>query len=166
MSSAIAAAKRRRAVPEQVSRNNSIISTPTPIPPSPPNKPVTINEFIMNLDNKLNSLETNTNSVIQEYESRFTMLAEEIADIKDVIIKLQSFSMEINKDLHNERIRILSDIENTTDNIIESIDNVIIENIDDNNILLENTITQETIQENDNDNIEESELESNNVTFS
>lgn len=166
MSSAIAAAKRRRAVPEQVSRNNNIISTPTP---SPPNKPVTINEFIMNLDNKLNSLETNTNSVIQEYESRFTMLAEEIADIKDVIIKLQSFSMEINKDLHNERIRILSDIENTTDNIIESIDNVIIEdieNIDDNNILLENTITEETIQENDNDNIEESELESNNVTFS
>ena len=160
MSSAIAAAKRRRAVPEQVSRNNNIISTPTPTPPSPPNKPVTINEFIMNLDNKLNSLESSTNSVIQEYESRFTMLAEEIADIKDVLIKLQSFSMEINKDLHNERIRILSDIENTTNDIIED--------IDDNNILLKNTITTETNEEsNDNeDNIEESESESNNVTFS
>ena len=160
MSSAIAAAKRRRAVPEQVSRNNNIISTPTPTPPSPPNKPVTINEFIMNLDNKLNSLESSTNSVIQEYESRFTMLAEEIADIKDVLIKLQSFSMEINKDLHNERIRILSDIENTTNDIIED--------IDDDNILLKNTITTETNEEsNDNeDNIEESESESNNVTFS
>lgn len=159
MSSAIAAAKRRRAVPEQVSRNNNIISTPTPTPPSPPNKPVTINEFIMNLDNKLNSLETSTNSVIQEYESRFTMLAEEIADIKDVLIKLQSFSMEINKDLHNERIRILSDIENTTNDIIED--------IDDDNILLKNTITTETNEEdNDNKDIEESESESNNVTFS
>ena len=160
MSSAIAAAKRRRAVPEQVSRNNNIISTPTPTPPSPPNKPVTINEFIMNLDNKLNSLESSTNSVIQEYESRFTMLAEEIADIKDVLIKLQSFSMEINKDLHNERIRILSDIENTTNDIIED--------IDDDNILLKNTITTETNEEsNDNeDNIEESVSESNNVTFS
>ena len=120
MSSAIAAAKRRRAF-NQENNNRTMSSTPSTdsmasttssARPEPiREKPKTINEFIKDLDTKLTGLQEHTNGVIDEYESRFTILAEEIANIKDVLIKLQSFSMEINKELHNERIRILSDVD-------------------------------------------------------
>jgi len=42
------------------------------------------------------------------------MIADEIASIKDVILKLQSFTMEVNKSLYDERIHILSDLGNSS----------------------------------------------------
>ena len=131
MSSAIAAAKRRRAFNQDQNSNNNqkqtSASSPTqqPAQPSQPtNRPQTIQEFVQSVDTRLSTMESRLNEVIDEYETRFTLLAEEIANMKDVIIKVQSFSMEINKDLHNERIRVLSDIESKPlENINENIIN-------------------------------------------
>ena len=46
----------------------------------------------------------------QDQESKFMMLAEEITTMKDVLMKLQAFTMDVNKTLFNERIQIMSDI--------------------------------------------------------
>lgn len=50
------------------------------------------------------------NTVISEFNERFEILAVEINTIKDVVLKLQSFTMDVNKMLLNERIRVLSDL--------------------------------------------------------
>lgn len=47
---------------------------------------------------------------VEEIETRFNMFAKEISDLKDVILKLQSFTMDVNKSLYEERINILSDL--------------------------------------------------------
>lgn len=128
MSAANAAAIRRRA-------NNQ----PTNPTPSPTNNTttrpqtaqavnnqsgLTLKQVISNLDNRIASLETKTPNingidtvfsptVIEEFNSRFEILANELADIKDTIMKLQTFTMEVNKTMHDERIHILSEIGNT-----------------------------------------------------
>ena len=48
-------------------------------------------------------------SQMEEMESKFMMLAEEITTMKDVIMKLQAFTMDVNKTLYEERIQIMSD---------------------------------------------------------
>ena len=50
----------------------------------------------------------------EEFNNRYELLASEIQNIKDVVLKLQSYTMEVNKTLMEERVRILSDIENHT----------------------------------------------------
>ena len=50
------------------------------------------------------------NTVISEFNDRFELLAVEINTMKDVLLKLQSFTMDVNKMLLNERIRVLSDL--------------------------------------------------------
>lgn len=47
---------------------------------------------------------------VEEVQTRFDILAREISDLKDVILKLQSFTMDVNKSLLEERINILSDL--------------------------------------------------------
>jgi len=47
---------------------------------------------------------------VEEVQDRFDILAREISDLKDVILKLQSFTMDVNKSLLEERINILSDL--------------------------------------------------------
>lgn len=49
------------------------------------------------------------NAIVEEYNSRFDIIADEIAGMKDMIMKLQSYTMEVNKVLMQDRIRILSD---------------------------------------------------------
>ena len=50
-----------------------------------------------------------TKSQMEEMENKFMMLAEEISTMKDVIMKLQAFTMEVNKTLFDERMQIMSD---------------------------------------------------------
>jgi hypothetical protein len=47
---------------------------------------------------------------VEEVQTRFDILAREISDLKDVVLKLQSFTMDVNKSLLEERIHILSDL--------------------------------------------------------
>jgi hypothetical protein len=52
--------------------------------------------------------------IIEEYNSRFDIIADELASLKDTIMKLQTYTMEVNRTLMGERIRILSEPEEPT----------------------------------------------------
>jgi hypothetical protein len=124
MSAANAAAIRRR-----VSNQNS--NAPPPVPETNAKKPtstkeqkgLTLPQVISNLDTRIKDLENKTPSlngvdsvfspsVLDEFNSRFEILANELSDIKETIMKLQTFTMEVNKTLFDERIQILSDVGN------------------------------------------------------
>jgi len=61
-------------------------------------------------------------SVFDEFNHRTTLLAEEVANLKDIVLKLQAYTMDVNKMLYEERIHVLSDLgelqhsENTSEN--------------------------------------------------
>jgi hypothetical protein len=54
-------------------------------------------------------LTENFKEVLDEFASRFDIIADELASLKDTIMKLQTYTMEVNKTLMEDRIRILSD---------------------------------------------------------
>jgi len=67
--------------------------------------------------------------VLSEYESRFMLLAEEIAGLKDTLMKLQTYTMDVNKMLLEERVNVLSDLgdekftisdSNASNNVVET----------------------------------------------
>jgi hypothetical protein len=49
---------------------------------------------------------------VVEMDKKFELLVEEISELKDIVLKLQSFTMEVNKTLMEDRIQILSDYKN------------------------------------------------------
>jgi len=53
---------------------------------------------------------SNLSQVLQEYEQRFMVLAEEMAQLKDTLMKLQTYTMDVNKMLLEERVNVLSDL--------------------------------------------------------
>jgi hypothetical protein len=57
-----------------------------------------------------------SDETIDELNDKFEILANEIADLKDIVLKLQSYTMEVNKTLMEERISILSDVSVPNDN--------------------------------------------------
>jgi len=124
MSSSNAAAIRRRVTaPQQIA---SVKATPPPAPVQTQvrEKPtgLTMQQFISALDKRVVSLEetiTNTvkdsteptvTDVLDEFQSRFEMIATELSDIKDAMLKLQTYTMDVNKMLLDERIDILSEV--------------------------------------------------------
>lgn len=175
MSSAIASAKKRRGVNTSApvttvnpasSVNNSQIS----IQPPQQNQMAGLSlPQILNLfDRRLHALETkerdNTqignslsgssneneksdiNEILNEYNNRFNILADEISVLKDIVLKLQSYTMDVNKTLLDERIHILSDLNS---NVYES--SIKLENNDvsseggtNETIPVENIITNES----------------------
>jgi hypothetical protein len=70
--------------------------------------------------------ETISNDFMNEIQSRYEILAQEISELKDIILKLQTYTMDVNKTLLEERIHILSDLgdseKNDTSLVIESND--------------------------------------------
>lgn len=48
--------------------------------------------------------------ILNEFSSRFDMIVEEVTTLKDIVLKLQSYTMDVNKTLMEERINILSDL--------------------------------------------------------
>jgi hypothetical protein len=50
---------------------------------------------------------------MSEFDEKFEVLANEIADLKDIVLKLQSYTMDVNKMLMEERINVLSDMGET-----------------------------------------------------
>ena len=61
------------------------------------------------------SIPSNLEEILQDYDSRFQLLAEEIAGLKNMLLSLQAYTMDVNKTLMEERIRIFSDIGATGD---------------------------------------------------
>lgn len=141
MSQANAAARKRRAGGATLQEN----VVPTQSQVQPPKGGLTLPQVISLVDKRLITLETfmkesqqtgslqntplqntplqNTpseeavNLLADEFNSKFEILAQEVADLKDIVLKLQSYTMEVNKTLYEERIQVLSDMDNgNTDN--------------------------------------------------
>jgi hypothetical protein len=56
------------------------------------------------------SSEDAVNQLADEFDTKFTLLAQEVAELKDIVLKLQTYTMEVNKTLYEERITVLSDM--------------------------------------------------------
>lgn len=137
MSRSNASAIRRRA-----QEQDTIQSTP----PLPPQKTVTeqrvlsTQEVILSLNNRLgileeklsNTTDNNTdnnsneyinqdqlNNIINDLNNKFNTVADEMDDIKNIVIKLQSYTMDVNKTLIEERVKMLSTINTENLNITE-----------------------------------------------
>jgi len=150
MSTALASARRRRAGPEAVAPAPGVRQTiPQPNFPGAqqqqsqqPNMGpgLTLPQVISLVDKRLNNLEqfvqTQTNNktvveprdeielrpVIEEYNTRFDIIADELASLKDTIMKLQTYTMEVNKTLMEDRIRILSDEPTPLEKALSAVD--------------------------------------------
>ena len=57
---------------------------------------------------------TNTDSsimdVLEEYNARFDLIAAELGELKETILKLQTFTMDVNKTLFDERVQVLGEV--------------------------------------------------------
>jgi hypothetical protein len=80
-----------------------------------------------------NNVPSNITAIVDEFNTRFTILAEEIDSIKNILMKLQAFTMDVNKNLLDERVRIFSDVDNINSSldIKRNIDFANLENIKD-----------------------------------
>jgi hypothetical protein len=131
MSNSIAAAKRRRA---------GVIEQPPPppqgqgqgqgqssAPGGAPMSRLTLPQIIALFDSRIAKLEISIPSAVQssaaddeknasiaeyieEMDHKFNLLVEEITTLKDIILKLQSFTMEVNKMLVDERAKNISEL--------------------------------------------------------
>ena len=145
MSQANAAARKRRAPqsleappPQNLNRNL----------PQSANAGLTLPQVISLLDTRLIKVETfikdktesfiqplSTNNdsllinseILNDFNNRFEILAEEINNLKDIVLKLQSYTMDVNKTLLDERINVFSDLGNKITN-----ENILLEPVDNN----------------------------------
>lgn len=109
MSAALSAAKKRRAIAIEPPK---IAPPPSPSQSPNPANGLTLPQVIALIDRRLISLETikvEDNSDMledmnEEYENRFTILANEISELKQTILSLQTYTMDVNKKLYDEKI--------------------------------------------------------------
>ena len=102
-------------------------------------------------ENSGENVSNNLEEIISEFNSRFDILAEEVGNLKEIVLKLQTYTMDVNKVLIEKHIPSLSDLganltldsiqENDEDNNGEVVDSPKSE-IDN---TLESTSTEETI---------------------
>jgi hypothetical protein len=134
MSSSNAAAIRRRVgnqnnLPTTNSSSNlGSIPETSSIDKKENTKTLTMTEMVTLLNSRVVALERGTNqsatssndnnttleelkSLSDEMNIRFELFANEIANLKDTVMKLQTYTMDVNKMLMNERIQILSNVE-------------------------------------------------------
>ena len=156
--SSIAAAKKRRAgitasVPEPPRLPNGGVAVP-----QQPQQGLTLPQVIALLDSRITKLEksasekppvqpqvnekellpSNISEILDDFQERFVILAGEINSLKDIVLKLQSYTMDVNKILLEDRIQVLSDIGENDRFILETNDtntekNNTDENKDENN---------------------------------
>jgi hypothetical protein len=140
MSQGLAAARKRRAPASLLPSNPPPTPTNGQQQPSPPGVGLTLPQVIALVDQRLTIVESfmrnmqstervtspgfasesnglspviediNSNSILEEINSRYDLLAEEVINLKNIVLSLQSYTMEVNKTLMEERIRILSDV--------------------------------------------------------
>jgi len=184
MSKSNASAKSRRAFIDTTKLNQMNPSIPTSPPTtSQPATGLTLQQVISVIDKRLINLETfvkdsnensdkkvsfreddenndennyDINDIVSEYNSRFSLLAEEISNIKDILLKLQTYTMTVNKTLMEERIHSLSNLGTVVTDSTYDINNMIIENI--RTTTNSNDISNDS---NDSNDITDSEVESN-----
>jgi hypothetical protein len=135
MSQSLASAKKRRAPIQQPEPIPTSTSTPSQNQPG-----LTLPQVIHIIDKRLTALEqftrehqsqiqydessngiqqdvpTNMKELVEEFDKRYDMLAEEIVNLKNIVLSLQSYTMEVNKTLMEERGRIYDEIEKNQHN--------------------------------------------------
>lgn len=152
MSQANASARARRAfnvpAPEMPTRSNSLNQTTNGV-----NSPgLTLPQVISIIDTRLVKLEsfmkestgkslsdslnttsavdtTMNNDVVEEFNHRFHILVDEIGTLKDIVLKLQSYTMEVNKTLYEERVNVFSDLGEIAPGLTSEEDTMAEENI-------------------------------------
>jgi hypothetical protein len=173
MSQALASARKRRGVPQSSTEFSSTQNNATQ-QPNVNSTGLTLPQVISIVDRRLTTLEqfmkdTKENGIvasnnnnnretlqeqpeqstwIDEFNHRFEVLAEEMNNIKDVVLKLQSYTMEVNKTLLEERINVFSDLGNLNNNNNENITFDDIHN-DLTSVNLKNLVQQEFDTSND-----------------
>ena len=136
MSGALAAARKRRGVVEPVVNNvtqNQTVSAPATGLTLPQvialvDKRLTTLETFMKDSSQVSVTNNENNSnnqtsdisndalkieiiaIVEEFNNRYELLATEIQNLKDVVLKLQSYTMDVNKTLMEERIHVFSDL--------------------------------------------------------
>jgi hypothetical protein len=133
MSQANAAARKRRAGGATLQDNAVPAQTNNISQPQTPKGGLTLPQVISLVDKRLITLETfmketqsagsqtnasastsasedAVNAMADEFDTKFAVLVQEVADLKDVVLKLQAYTMEVNKTLYEERIQVLSDM--------------------------------------------------------
>ena len=70
-------------------------------------------------EEETNEAMTQLKAVTDEYNARFDIIADELTLLKDTVLKLQTFTMEVNKSLMQDRIRILSNEPNSDNSPLE-----------------------------------------------
>ena len=58
---------------------------------------------------ELPEIPSNLKEVLDEFNERFEILADELSNLKNIVLNLQSYTMDVNKTLLQERIRILGE---------------------------------------------------------
>ena len=127
---ALAAAKRRRAVPTNEVKQSPVPSNSSPPqssqgPVNPLNVLIKHDKQILDLENKVSKLKFEPSTPmskedISHFKTQYNSLVEEIQELKKIIIKVQTFAMEMNIELLNvkrlvkndTRISELDEIEN------------------------------------------------------
>jgi hypothetical protein len=131
MSQANAAARKRRAGGASISGMPEPVAQQAP----PQGAGLTLPQVIALVDKRLVTLETFMrdtkthvpvqasaqvqvpaaidDEMLDEINTKFDLLAGEVAELKDMLVKLQSYTMEVNKKLFDERIQLLSDVKDT-----------------------------------------------------
>lgn len=129
MSQANAAARKRRAGGASISGMPEPVAQPAP----PAGAGLTLPQVIALVDKRLVNLETFMretktqapvpapaqasaaidDEMLDEINTKFDLLAGEVAELKDMLMKLQSYTMEVNKKMFDERIQLLSDVKDT-----------------------------------------------------
>lgn len=112
MSAALSAAKKRRAPIAEPPRVGSIVAPQQEQQPQQAGG-LTLQQVIALIDKRLTNLETqiiNGNEspeiedMTEEYENRFDILAQEISELKQTVLSLQTYTMEVNEMLLDERL--------------------------------------------------------------
>lgn len=148
MSTALASARRRRAGPESVAPAPGVRQTTSQpsLSSANTNQPnmgagLTLPQVIALVDKRLINLEQivqtqggsknqeesvidgQLSAILEEYNTRFDIIADELASLKDTLMKLQTYTMEVNKTLMEERIQILSEAPSTLEEALNAVDN-------------------------------------------
>lgn len=133
MSQGNAAAIRRRVSKAEnlPTKQSNATTNNTYTPPTSSNLSVNdafkmVNERLVNLEKGLTGSTNDVQpNIVQEYDNRFNLIAQEIGELKETVLKLQSFTMDVNKTLYDERIKILGDFDKPKETVfnIENLEN-------------------------------------------
>ena len=135
----------------------AIIENKVPMEASPQNISIN-NELNMEqtqqlIDKLREDLKITLTDQSKEFDYRTTLLANEITNLKEIVMKLQSYTLEVNKTLYEEREQFYQESENSihieADEKLKEEDLEVIDNNE--NILMElveeETVEQETIEQ-------------------